>query len=284
MVLPRPVHPARHPERALTSSAAAGAGLFIAVVLAVGWIALWLDSFALWIVAPLGAAVLARALARDGADDAGLRLHLRGNLPWYGLSVLVPSACVLAVLGLGAAAGEISFAGLTREGEGAFIGAVLAATPWLFVKNVVQEVGWRGYLTPKLRSLGLDDLVNHATVGVVWAIWHIPYYIGILAASSYDDYTSVELAWFLAILFPGLVAGSVVLGELRLATDSVWPSVIAHTVANALVFTLLFDDYVDVSSAALFTPGQEGLLVAALFAAAGVTMHVARVRAARGAG
>ena len=283
MDLPRPVRSTSSLERALTSSAAAGAGLFIAVVLAVSWIALWLDSFALWIVAPLGAAVLAHALARDGAEDAGLHLRLRGNLPWYGLSVLVPSACVLAVVGLGGAAGEISFAGMTREGEGAFVGAVLAAVPWLFVKNIVQEVGWRGYLTPKLRSLGLGDLVNHAIVGVVWAIWHIPYYIGILAASSYDDYTSLELTWFLAILFPGLVAGSIVYGELRLATDSVWPPIIAHTVSNALVFTLLFDDYVDVSSDALFTPGQEGVLIAALFAAAGVAMHVARVRAARGA-
>jgi membrane protease YdiL (CAAX protease family) len=282
VVLPRPARSALYPQRALAGSAAAGAGLFIAVVLAVGWIALWLDSFALWIVAPLGAAVLARALARDGAD-AGLHLRLRGNLPWYGLSVLVPAACVLAVLGLGAAAGGISFAGLTREGDGAFVAAVLSATPWLFLKNIVQEVGWRGYLTPKLRSVGLHDLVNHATVGVVWAIWHIPYYVGILAAGSYDDYTSVELAWFLALLFPGLVAGSIVLGELRLATDSVWPPVIAHTVSNALVFTLLFDDYVGVSSAALFTPGQEGVLIAALCTAAGVAMYVARVRGARGA-
>jgi hypothetical protein len=79
------------------------------------------------------------------------------------------------------------------------------------------------------------------------------------------------------------VPSACVLAVLGRPRDSVWPPIIAHTVSNALVFTLLFDDYVDVSSAALFTPGKEGVLIAALFAAAGVAMRIARVRAARGA-
>ena len=271
-------------RRALTSSAAAGAVLFIAVVLAVGWIALWLDGFALWIVAPLGAAVLARALARDGADDAGLRLRLRGNLPWYGLSVLVPAACVLAVLGLGAAAGEISFAGLTREGRARSSLRCCPRPPGSSSRTSSRRSAGAAISRRSCAPSGSTISSTTRPSASSGRSGTSLYYVGILAAGSYDDYTSVELAWFLAILFPGLVAGSIVLGELRLATDSVWPPIIAHTASNALVFTLLFDDYVDVSSAALFTPGQEGVLIAALFAAAGVVMYVARVRHARGAG
>ena len=38
-----------------------------------------------------------------------------------------------------------------------------------FIKNVFEECAWRGYLTPKVHSLGLNDYVGHAIVGLIWA-------------------------------------------------------------------------------------------------------------------
>jgi len=88
-----------------------------------------------------------------------------------------------------------------------------------------EEIGWRGYLLPKLLSLGRTRAFL-LLVGLIWAPWHL-------------------VLFFLTPFFPmgnvlifvplrvGTIVASFFFGYLRLYTGSLWPASIGHSVHNA---------------------------------------------------
>lgn len=80
---------------------------------------------------------------------------------------------------------------------------------------------------------------------------------------------------FIPLVFIGLIAVSIVYGEIRLLTNSVWPAVLLHTIGNALFLILLMQDYIEITDRAqfLFTPGQEGILITVLFILIGILIY-----------
>ena len=42
-----------------------------------------------------------------------------------------------------------------------------------FIKNIFEEFSWRGYLTPKLIELNLNDWYIYIISGFIWALWHL---------------------------------------------------------------------------------------------------------------
>jgi membrane protease YdiL (CAAX protease family) len=92
-----------------------------------------------------------------------------------------------------------------------------------------EELGWRGYLLPKLEPLGARRaLVAH---GAVWGVWHWP-----LIAMGYNYGFVYPLApWSgLATMTVAAVAVGTVFGALSMRTDSVWPVALAHGTFNAV--------------------------------------------------
>ena len=51
------------------------------------------------------------------------------------------------------------------------------------LKNVAEEGAWRGYLTPALIGRRLPDPWIWLVVGMIWGLWHIPYYLWFLDES-----------------------------------------------------------------------------------------------------
>jgi len=228
--------------------------------------------FLLWGIAPLASCLIVRAVTRDWGD-LGIRPRFRTHWPWYGVSLLSYPAAIALALGLGAAQNVVRFQGFTWP---AFTQAFLPALVLYFVFAAFEEFGWRGYLAPKMYSLGLNVFLAHALVAVLWASWHLPY-IRFLSA-----YSSEGLGAYLPRFYLGCYAFTLVYGEIRLRTRSVWPAVAMHwfgnSIANPLVaqFVLL-----EPGREALGSPGVDGLWPIVFFVCLGVGLYLARVRTER---
>ncbi len=88
-----------------------------------------------------------------------------------------------------------------------------------------EEVGWRGYMLPRMR--GFSTMSAMLIIGFLHGVWHMP----ILLTTDY--YHSTGNPWLVAPLFlVTLTLAGVFYGFLRIWTGSVWPVAIAHAAAN----------------------------------------------------
>lgn len=100
------------------------------------------------------------------------------------------------------------------------IGALLNLIPALG-----EELGWRGWLLPKLMPMGAVPAI--LVSGVIWGLWHAP-----LILLGYNYPTAP--GWLGVLMMVGmcvLVGG--VFGWLRIRSQSVWPAALAHGAFNA---------------------------------------------------
>ena len=231
--------------------------------------------FLLWGIAPILSALIMRYGLRDRVD-MGWRPRLRGNGRWYLLSLLVHPAIIVVILALGLVTGLIALADAFTMP--AFIGAMLPLAVIYFVFAIFEEVGWRGYLTPSVFRLN-DRLPGYTAIGVIWASWHFPYMRELWAHT--DEPTITLLPRFVL----GTIVFSVLYGEIRLRTGSVWPAVLMHwsgnTVANTLLAGLGGAGFVilEPNTIWLTSFGVEGVLVIALVAVIGGVLFRQRTRA-----
>ena len=85
---------------------------------------------------------------------------------------------------------------------------------------------------------------------------------------------------FVLCFFLGAIANSIVYGEIRMQTDSVWPAFLMHAVSNAVNNTLLLQGFVKMASGKelLVSLGIGGILGIVFFTLAGAGMHLMRRR------
>jgi membrane protease YdiL (CAAX protease family) len=255
--------------------------IFSLLVLTIPWLGRGLDSLAdtpsseegpgllLWIIAPIGVSLLLRALAGGGWKDIGLRPAIEGNALWYAISILVYPVCVTLILVIGLVTGAISVPDSVSDPLGVFLQGFIAALIPQFLINILEEFGFRGYLAPKLYALGWDGLLAHGIVGLVWGAWHLPY---LSYVTSYTTESALTLAPRFLV---GAVAASLIYGEIRLLTGSVWPAVLMQTVGGAFLSGLLLEDLIEISSGSefLLAPVLEGGLTIVFFALVGVGIY-----------
>ena len=224
----------------------------------------------LWIIAPLGVMLLLRIIGGDGWADFGLQANFKGNGFWWLVSVLVfPVVITISVL-IGALLGGLELDGTMSS---AIAAALLPGLISAAIKNIFEEFAWRGYLAPKVYSLKLNIWLSHALVGVVWGAWHLPFVLVLWT------YLTPDMLWYFApLLLVGTFSQSVVYGEIRLATNSVLPAWVMHTIGNAIGNTLLLSNFVrlDPGMELWFSPGAEGVIGIILMFAVGYWLHQRR--------
>lgn len=259
--------------------------IFTVVVLGIGWVGRWLDTvmgspsteglgILLWIVTPTLVALLLRAFAGDGWADFGLKPNFRGNGIWYLFALLVYPVLTTLVLAIGGGLQWISFPGLSLATLAIIVQTfALAAIPQ-FIKNIFEEAAWRGYLTPKVDSLGLTAYGGHLLVGLIWGAWHITYYLYFLDRTLLQGFTTLPVAAFIPLAIAVMMVWAIVYGEIRLLTGSIWPVVLMHMVEDAFVNQLILDDHIVIAPGAeLLVSPVHGAISILLFLAAGIALH-----------
>lgn len=204
---------------------------------------------------PLAAALLMLfVLTREGYTAAGrasLGLHRAGFRGW-GLALLLPLPVLLLNYGLVWSTG---LAALVVPGGDVM--RLLIKLPIGLMTGLVlvsgEQVGFRGYVLPRLEGLGRQQAVLIS--GLLHAIWHLPL---IFLTPYYHSGGNLLIVTPLFLLT--LTAAGVIYGYLRLAYDSLWPAVLLHSAFNA--YWGLFTAVTVASSplAAEYLGGESGLL------------------------
>ena len=212
--------------------------VFSVVVLGSGWIGLLVDDALgaahsmkgqgslVWIMTPL---LVGAVLA---LSDPSLRRSyavswLPGRLRAYGVAIGVFPLSFVVAIAVGWAAGVLSPGGL-----GAFGSAVAVNVLPTVLKNIAEEGAWRGYLTPGLLRRRLPDPAVWLVVGVVWGVWHLPYYLWFLDESLLRSVLDVPPLIYALIAVPVTICWAPLFTELRILSGSIWPGLIAHSIAN----------------------------------------------------
>lgn len=87
-----------------------------------------------------------------------------------------------------------------------------------------EEIGWRGWLLPKLLPLGTGWALSLS--GVIWGLWHAP---AILLGLNYEQRDPLGII----MMTIGCVGAGVLIGWLRLASGSLLPCILAHAALNS---------------------------------------------------
>lgn len=223
--------------------------------------------FILWGMSPLLAAIIIRFVTKDWADFRNKPV-IRKNIFWYLVSIIAfPIITVLSFL-LGEALSISSFSGFILAD---FIKTFLSALPIFFVFALFEEIGWRGYLVPKLSSLGINSFASYAMIAVIWATWHLPYFRELSWV-----YSSEELIFFLPRFYLAMFAFAILYGEICLVSGSVWPAVLMHCVMNAFGHPLSAD-YIRISPGKDFLVSSTGLFIIIFAGLIGVGINRYRI-------
>ena len=226
----------------------------------------------LWILIPVVTGLLLRALGGDGWGDSGLRPHIRSGWVYYSVALLVFPLVSLLVFGLGYAFGAFSAQGFATQGLGAFGSLGVASFAASFVKNIFEEFAWRGYLTARFEALNIHPFINHLLTGLIWAGWHIPYW---LYMTDVQQFTTLSKPAFVFVGVLVLLITTITYGEIRLLSNSVWPAVILHSVANAITATFLLDGFIKLNGGLgiVLSPGNDGIVHSILFGLVGFGLY-----------
>lgn len=167
-------------------------------------------------------------VTREGWSQKGWRslgLLTTGLRGWW-IAILVPAAClvfsdaVLIMMGLASLhnpeGGKSALQMVANISIGLLISIGLA---------FCEEIGWRGYMLPRLLGLGAVSAVF--MVGFLHGVWHLPL---MLMTPYYHPGANPMI--LVPLFLVTLTLAGVFFGFLRLWTGSVWPAAIAHGVYN----------------------------------------------------
>ncbi|HRQ42549.1 MAG TPA: type II CAAX endopeptidase family protein [Chloroflexota bacterium] len=192
---------------------------------------------------------------RDGYGQHGrFGLGLR-RLGWHswGLALLLPLLVLAVSYGLAWLSGAATL--VVPTDDGGLPNLLINLLPELVIVILLvlsEEIGFRGYLLPRLLGLGSKRAITLS--GFLHAIWHLPIiYLTPFYLAEGSRFLTIPI--FLLLL----TAAGVIYGVLRLETESIWPSTILHGAFNAFlgVFTTLT---VQSSPVAIYLVGESGVL------------------------
>ncbi len=247
--------------------------LFALILMPLGLIGYWFSGEAndtapllvpglLLMAAPALASAITRVVLREGFRDVSFRSGGRRGALALLLGVVLPLLVGSLAYGAAYLFGLARFALLTvpivEDSLGPVTGFALTlalaatlGTLALVPAAVGEEIGWRGYLLPRLIEARAPRPALSS--GLIWGAWHL---VPLLASG----YAAAPSPLFSATnLLVTTTALGCILASMRLGTGSIWPCVVAHAAWNAVVngaFNLATQ-----GEGATFWIGEAGFLV-----------------------
>lgn len=180
----------------------------------------------------LSPVVAAAVLVVTQSERGTLRTFLRGSLRarvaprWYALALVL-----FPLLYAGPVAVFLLWSGQPLSVDDQALLLVFDVFTLGIVTNLIETVGWRGYLQEELQSRH-SAVGASLAVGVVWGLWHAPLFL--VANAPLAD---LPYGWYIALL----VGLSVIFGWVYNETGgSVAVVTLLHSGQNAAIAPVLF--------------------------------------------
>ncbi len=196
---------------------------------------------------PALSSILTRLITKEGFRNMYLRPHFKGHVKdylflYFGPTVLLfLSGAVYFLIFPGSFDPELTaLQGLVAStGEQGLTASTLLIVQVLTfvvigpIVNIIptmgEELGWRGYLLPKLRMF-LSDRAALIITGVIWGIWHLP--VIVMGHNYGTGYWGYPWLGILAMIFFCVVLGTIE-GYISIKLQSAIPAAMIHSTINA---------------------------------------------------
>lgn len=196
---------------------------------------------------PALSSVLTRLITKEGFGNMYLRPHFKGHvkdylLVYFGPTVLLfLSGAVYFLIFPGSFDPELTaLNGLVASSgkQGLTASTLLIVQVLIFVVigpivNIIptmgEELGWRGYLLPKLRMF-LSDRAALIITGAIWGIWHLP--VIVMGHNYGTGYWGYPWLGILAMIVFCIVLGTIE-GYMSIKLQSAIPAAMIHSTVNA---------------------------------------------------
>lgn len=117
-----------------------------------------------------------------------------------------------------------------------------------------EEIGWRGFLLPELRTYTNSYTKIALTSGIIWAVWHYPLLI-------FGNYNAGAPSWYSLITFTiGVISLSFVITWFRMKSNSLWTAAILHASHN-LFIQAFFEPITIQNDHTKYYTGEFGLVI-----------------------
>ncbi len=265
--------------------------VFIVVVILSGWIGVLVDSvlteqpkgdspgMGIWLVTPMLAAITMTIFSKGNWNDLGFKPNFKRNIKWYFIAALVFPVVTSIVLIIGVITDWIDTSTLDLR---PFILVFSSTLLFNFIKNIFDGTPLFSYLTPKLVKLNFNDWKIYLTVGSVWGIWHLPYFLVFLPETDIQAVLPVSRAITIIIMIITMILWSVMFIELYRVTKSIWPGVVLHMVEDSLINPLVISGFISIAAGKeiLISP-IIGIITSILYLLIGLGIRTYRIQASR---
>ena len=227
---------------------------------------------AIMMFSPMISSVLTRVITKEGFKKMYLKPNFKGNIKnyiivFFGISILLLLSGILYFIIFP----NILDTNLTQinlmlkmsgiEGLTAKKYIVISVLQIIFIGPIVnivptlgEEIGWRGYLLPKLREI-YSDRIALVITGIIWGMWHLP--VIVMGHNYGTDYIGYPYLGILAMIFFCVVLG-IIMGYATIKIDSVIPAAMIHSTINAGAMLPIL--LIDKPSNTLLGPAITGLI------------------------
>ena len=217
--------------------------LFSLVAISCGWIGVGVNQLlgepsnleslgsGIFIASPIVCMILLRLLGGDGWKDFPLKPRFRQNTHWYIFAIAVYPVVIGITLFVGKLLGWVD---VSKFSVAAYLPVFAAAFLPVFIKNILEETAFRGYLTVKMEQLTKNEWVIYLVVAFVCQIWHLPYNLIFLDDAYQATFFPYSKVLFVLVSFVVIAVWTIMYTEIFFLSRSLLLVVLMHSMKDAL--------------------------------------------------
>ena len=217
--------------------------LFSLVAISCGWIGVGINQLlgepsnleslgsGIFIASPIVCMILLRLLGGDGWKDFPLKPRFKQNTRWYIFAIAVYPVVIGITLFVGKLLGWVD---VSKFSVATYLPVFATAFLPIFIKNILEETAFRGYLTVKMEQLTKNEWVIYVVMAFVCQIWHLPYNLIFLDDAYQATFFPYSKVLFVFVSFVVIAVWTIMYTEIFFLSRSLLLVVLMHSMKDAL--------------------------------------------------